>query len=141
MKNMTYEPVTVIEAVEGAWYQVTGLSIQVLRSLKGLITGKISPFKSIGGPIAIIKQTAHSAGEGVMSLIGIMIFLNITLAIMNLLPIPVLDGGHLTLFTVEQLRGRPLTMKSQAAVTNVGLAILLSLMVFAIGNDLVKAFL
>ncbi len=141
MKNMTYEPVTVIEAAEGAWYQVTGLSIQVLRSLKGLITGKISPFKSIGGPIAIIKQTAHSAGEGVMSLIGIMIFLNITLAIMNLLPIPVLDGGHLTLFTVEQLRGRPLTMKSQAAVTNVGLAILLSLMVFAIGNDLVKAFL
>lgn len=141
LKNVKYEPVTLTEAVVGAWNQVTGLSVQVLRSLKGLVTGMISPFKSIGGPIAIIKQTAHSAGEGAMSLIGFMIFLNVTLAIMNLLPIPILDGGHLTLFTIEQLRGRPLTMRSQAAVTNVGLAILLSLMAFALGNDLVKAFL
>jgi regulator of sigma E protease len=141
LDNFTYEPATLGESVLGAWTQVTGLSMQILRSLKGLITGQISARKSIGGPIAIIKQTASSAQQGWLALVGIMIFLNITLAIMNLLPIPVLDGGHLTLFTLEQLRGRPLTMKFQAAVTNVGLVILLSLMVFAIGNDLVRALL
>jgi regulator of sigma E protease len=141
MDHFTYEPATAAEAAIGAWQQVTGLSTQILRSLKGLITGQISARKSIGGPIAIIKQTASSAQKGWLALVGIMIFLNITLAIMNLLPIPVLDGGHLTLFTIEQLRGRPLTMKFQAAVTNVGLVILLSLMVFAIGNDLVRALL
>jgi regulator of sigma E protease len=141
LKNFTYEPASISQAATGAWLQVSGLSMQVLRSLKGLVTGQISARKSIGGPIEIIKQTANSAQQGSMALIGIMIFLNITLAIMNLLPIPVLDGGHLTLFTIEQLRGRPLTMKFQAAVTNVGLVILLSLMVFALGNDLVRALL
>jgi regulator of sigma E protease len=141
IKNFTYEPATFSEAARGSWAQVSGLSMQVLRSLKGLVTGKISARKSLGGPIEIIKQTANSAQQGSMALIGIMIFLNITLGIMNLLPIPVLDGGHLTLFTIEQLRGRPLTMKFQAAVTNVGLMILLSLMVFALGNDLVRALL
>jgi regulator of sigma E protease len=76
-----------------------------------------------------------------MAIVGIMIFLNVTLGVMNLLPIPVLDGGHLTLFTIERLRGKPLSMRVQAAATNVGLVLLLSLMVFAIGNDLVRAFL
>ena len=53
-------------------------------------------------------------------------------------PIPVLDGGHLTLFTIEQIRGRPLSMKVQMAVTNVGMMILLTLMAFAFGNDLFR---
>jgi regulator of sigma E protease len=141
MDNVTYTPVGIVEAAVSGGEQVVALSLQTLRVLRGLVTGLLSPTKTIGGPIEIIKQTAASANEGWMAVIGIMIFLNVTLGIMNLLPIPVLDGGHLTLFTVEQLRGRPLSMKLQAAVTNVGLVILLSLMVFAVGNDLVRALL
>jgi regulator of sigma E protease len=139
--NVAYKKVGPVAAATAAVDQVVALSMQTLRVLKGLFTGLLSPTKTIGGPIEIIKQTAASAHEGWMSVLGIMIFLNITLGIMNLLPIPVLDGGHLTLFTIEQLRGRPLSMKIQAAATNVGLVILLSLMVFAVGNDLVRALL
>jgi regulator of sigma E protease len=139
--NVSYHRAGPIAAATAAAEQVIGLSMQTLRVLKGLFTGLLSPTKTIGGPIEIIKQTAASANEGWMSVVGIMVFLNITLGVMNLLPIPVLDGGHLTLFTIEQLRGRPLSMRIQAAVMNVGLVILLSLMVFAIGNDLVRAFL
>lgn len=141
MGNVTYTKVGIGLAAGAAATQVVELSRQTLRVLQGLITGLLSPTKTIGGPIEIIKQTAASANEGWTAVISIMIFLNVTLGIMNLLPIPVLDGGHLTLFTIEQLRGRPLSMRVQAAVTNVGLVLLLSLMVFAIGNDLVRAFL
>ena len=141
MANVTYTNVGVGVAAAAAANQVIELSRQTLRVLQGLVTGLLSPTKTIGGPIEIIKQTAASANEGWMAVIGIMIFLNVTLGIMNLLPIPVLDGGHLTLFTIEQLRGKPLSMRVQAAVTNVGLVILLSLMVFAIGNDLARALL
>lgn len=141
MANVTYTQVGVGVAAVTAANQVVELSRQTLRVLQGLVTGLLSPTKTIGGPIEIIKQTAASANQGLMEVIGIMIFLNVTLGIMNLLPIPVLDGGHLTLFTIEQLRGKPLSMRVQAAVTNVGLVLLLSLMVFAIGNDLVRAFL
>ena len=65
-----------------------------------------------------------------------MIFLNVTLGVMNLLPIPVLDGGHLVLFTLEFLRGRPLSMRFQEYAMRVGMTLLLLLMVFAIGNDI-----
>jgi regulator of sigma E protease len=110
--------------------------MQTLRVLKALLTGLISPHKTIGGPIEIIKQTAASANEGWLAIISMMIFLNVTLGVMNLLPIPVLDGGHLTLFTVELLRGKPLSLRVQEYASRVGMTVLLCLMIFAIGNDL-----
>ena len=141
MANVTYTKIDAFSAASAAARQVYELSAQTLRVLRGLITGLLSPRKTIGGPIEIIKQTAASANEGWMAIVGIMIFLNVTLAVMNLLPIPVLDGGHLVFFTLEQLRGKPLSMRAQVAATNVGMVILLSLMVFAIGNDLARVFL
>lgn len=138
LKNLTYEKEGIVAAASAASSQVWGFSVQTLRVLKGLLTGLLSPTRTIGGPIEIIKQTAASADQGWMAIIGWMVFLNVTLGIMNLLPIPVLDGGHLTLFTIERLRGRPLSMKTQMAVTNVGMMILLTLMVFAFGNDLFR---
>jgi regulator of sigma E protease len=65
-----------------------------------------------------------------------MILLNVTLGVMNLLPIPVLDGGHLVLFTLEFMRGKPLSMRFQEYAMKVGMTVLLLLMVFAIGNDI-----
>jgi regulator of sigma E protease len=118
--------------------QVVNLSIRTLRVLKALVTGLISPTKTIGGPIEMIKQTAQSADEGLVAVISMMIFLNVSLGVFNLLPIPVLDGGHLTLFTLEKLKGGPLSLRFQQGVTQVGMALLLALMVFAIGNDLYR---
>jgi len=141
LANVTYTKADALSAAGAAAGQVYELSAQTVRVLKGLITGLLSPVKTIGGPIAIAKQISSSADEGWMSIVGIMIFLNVSLAVMNLLPIPVLDGGHLVFFTLEQLRGKPLSMRAQIAATNFGMVIILSLMVFAIGNDLVRVFL
>jgi regulator of sigma E protease len=135
-KNVEYETVGLLGAMNAGQRQVVGLSLQTLRVLKGLLTGLINPQKAIGGPIEIIKQTAASANEGWVAIISMMIFLNVTLGVMNLLPIPVLDGGHLVLFTLEFLRGRPLSMRFQEYAMRVGMTLLLLLMVFAIGNDI-----
>ncbi len=131
-----YEDVGFATAADAGFQQVVGLSLQTLRVLKGLLTGLINPQKAIGGPIEIIKQTAASANEGWLAIISMMIFLNVTLGVMNLLPIPVLDGGHLVLFTCELLRGKPLSMRFQEYAMKVGMTLLLLLMVFAIGNDI-----
>lgn len=136
--NVTYEPVSLLGAIGQGAQQVKGLSLQTLRVLRALLTGLISPRKSIGGPIEIIKQTAQSADEGIMAVISMMIFLNVSLGVFNLLPIPVLDGGHLTLFTIELIKGKPLSMRFQQAVTSVGMGLLLILMLFAIGNDIYR---
>ena len=109
--------------------------------LKALLTGILSPTKTLGGPLEIIKQTAASANEGILAVIGIMIFLNVSLGVMNLLPIPVLDGGHLTIFTIELLKGKPLSIRFQETVTQIGMVLLLTLMIFAFGNDLVRYIL
>ena len=119
-------------------FVIWDFSERTLRMLKALVTGRIAATKTIGGPIEIIKQTAVSAQSGFAGILAIMIFLNVTLGIMNLLPIPVLDGGHLMLFTIELLRGRPLSIKVQEAVMQLGMTVILFLMVFALGNDLVR---
>ena len=139
LTNVTYEPVGLIGALDAGQKQVVNLSLQTLRVVKALLTGLISPQKTIGGPIEIIKQTAASANEGWVAIISMMIFLNVTLGVMNLLPIPVLDGGHLTLFTLELLRGKPLSLRVQEYATRVGMTVLLFLMIFAIGNDIRRA--
>lgn len=138
--NVTYKPVSILEACHAGWLRVKILSLQTVRVVKALVTGLLAPQKAIGGPIEIIKQTAASADRGLMSIITMMIFLNVTLGVMNLLPIPVLDGGHLTLFTIELLRGKPLSLRFQEYATRVGMTLLLCLMVFAIGNDLRRVF-
>ena len=136
LKDVEYVDVGLLGAMNAGQKQVVGLSLQTLRVLKGLLTGLINPQKAIGGPIEIIKQTAASANEGWLAVISMMIFLNVTLGVMNLLPIPVLDGGHLVLFTLEFLRGKPLSMRFQENAMRVGMTLLLLLMVFAIGNDI-----
>ncbi len=136
--RITYTEASFGTAVVAGGTQVVNLSIRTLRVLKALVTGLLSPTKTIGGPIEMIKQTAQSADEGLVAVISMMIFLNVSLGVFNLLPIPVLDGGHLTLFTIEKLKGGPLSLRFQQGVTQVGMALLLALMVFAIGNDLYR---
>jgi regulator of sigma E protease len=136
--EVTYEQVALSRSMKEGLDRVVELSLQTLRVIKALLTGLLDPTKTIGGPIEIVKQTAANADD-LVAILSMMIFLNVTLGVMNLLPIPVLDGGHLTLFTLELLRGKPLSLRVQEAVMQVGMSIVLLLMVFAIGNDLVKA--
>ncbi len=112
--------------------------VSVLVFLKGMIFGQVSP-RQLGGPILIGQASGQFARAGFVALLSFMAFLSINLAILNLLPIPVLDGGHLVFLVLEGLRGgKPLPQNLRMRLTQVGLFFLLGLMAFAVINDLVR---
>jgi regulator of sigma E protease len=131
--------VGILDSLKFATLHVLFTCKLTLRSFGLLIKGAISP-KHIGGPITIIKEAAGSAEKGLEKLLVFMIFLSISLAILNLLPIPILDGGHLVFFLVEFLKGGPVSLRMQEFANQVGLLLLLALMFFAVGNDIVRLF-
>jgi regulator of sigma E protease len=115
------------------------VSGQVLEALKGLVTGKLS-LKELGGPIRIGQVSGEAARQGPGPLVGLMALLSINLAILNLLPIPVLDGGGLLLLAAEAIRRRPLSRELRIRLTNAGLLVVGAVMVFAITNDVIGLF-
>lgn len=134
---MDRTPVALTEAVRAGPLAVWGASVMTVRGLSGMLQGLISP-KHIAGPIFIFDQAAKSAKKGLEYLFDFMIFLSVSLAILNLLPIPILDGGHLMFFTIELLKGSPVSIRVQEFAHQVGMGALLLLMVFAVGNDLLR---
>lgn len=92
----------------------------------------------IGGAVAIAEMTAHAARSGLASLLGWVAGFSVMLGIMNLLPIPVLDGGHLMFYAIEGIRGRPLDERKQELSFKIGLAILATMMVAAIFSDVMR---
>lgn len=112
----------------------------VLFTLKGMVAGQIS-LREIGGPILIGQVSGQAAQAGLGPFLAIMAFVSINLAILNLLPIPVLDGGHLVFLVVEGLRGgRPLPLQLRIRLTQAGLIALMGLMVLVIANDVLRIF-
>lgn len=116
----------------------TQITINLVRSIpEHLFTKKVRD--SVGGPVAIVYTTHTAAKEGLHRVLSFMAALSISLGILNLFPIPILDGGHLVLYFIEWLRGgRRLTAKQQMAVQVVGLAILLSILVLVTANDITR---
>jgi len=108
-------------------------------TLKGIVVRDISP-REIGGPILIGQVSGQFARLGFDALISFMAFLSVNLAILNLLPIPVLDGGHLVLLFLEGIRGKPLPLALRIRLTQVGLFVLLGIMVWAVANDVLRVF-
>jgi regulator of sigma E protease len=106
-----------------------------LIGLKKLIQGKISR-DTIGGPILIAQMTGQQAAEGLHSIIQFLALLSINLGIINLFPIPILDGGHLLIFGIEAVIGRPLSVRIREVAQQVGLVIIITLMIYASYNDL-----
>lgn len=109
----------------------------VLLSVKKLILGEIST-KNLSGPITIAKVAGSSAESGLMSFIGFVALLSVFLAVFNLLPIPVLDGGHLFYYFIEVIKGKPVSDKVQILGYQVGLFLVISLSVLAIYNDIMR---
>ena len=106
-------------------------------SIKKMITGSI-PADSIGGPILIFQIYGEQTEQGFNELIRLTALLSINLGLLNLLPIPVLDGGHIFFFLIELLKGKPISERSRERAQQVGLFMLLSLMVFAFYNDIMR---
>ncbi|HUH12866.1 MAG TPA: RIP metalloprotease RseP [Longimicrobiales bacterium] len=102
-----------------------------------LFTGGVSA-RSVGGPILIGQLSGRFARAGVEAFLGFMALVSINLAIFNLLPIPVLDGGHLVFLAVEAVRGRALSLEQRMRFTQVGMALLLMLIVWVVANDVLR---
>lgn len=117
---------------EEAW----SASLMMLRFTKKLFTGEMAAKDALGGPITIVRagNEAYSGGRG-LGLLFYAALLSLNLGIFNLLPIPVLDGGHIPFLLVEWVRGKPVSERTQKLVSYAGLAVLLLLTVFAIGLD------
>ncbi|HIJ84510.1 MAG: site-2 protease, Metallo peptidase, MEROPS family M50B [Magnetococcales bacterium] len=110
-----------------------------LTSIWKLIT-RVVPADQIGGPLMIAEMAGKTAQQGATSLLFFMALISVNLGILNLLPVPILDGGHLFFFTVEAIKGGPVTDAVQSAANRVGLALLVLLMVWALKNDLTRLF-
>lgn len=108
-------------------------------SLYKILTGAISS-KNLGGPILIAQMSAKAAKSGYINLMIFMGFISVTLGVMNLLPVPVLDGGHMLFLAAEGVLRRPLSLRVRELSMQVGFVILLTIMVFAFYNDLMRLF-
>ncbi|HXW60604.1 MAG TPA: RIP metalloprotease RseP [Myxococcota bacterium] len=128
-----------LEALKRACDQTYAIAVITLKSLWMLITGGVS-VSQVGGPIMIFDVAQQAAHKGLHYYIFIMCLLSVNLGLLNLLPIPALDGGHLLLFGVEAVQRRPLTPRTRAIATQIGIALLLVLMGIAIFNDLYRLF-
>jgi regulator of sigma E protease len=106
----------------------------------GKIFQRVVPADTLGGPLMIVQMAGEQAKMGFMNLVFLVAFLSIMLGVFNILPIPVLDGGHLFFFLIEALRGRPLSMKKREIIQQVGLLILISIFLFATFNDVMRIF-
>jgi len=108
-----------------------------LDSIWKMIEGVIS-VKNLSGPITIAKVASASASSGLESYISFLAYLSIMLGVLNLLPIPVLDGGHLLYYFVELVTGKPVNERIQLVGLKIGLVLLLSLMFVALFNDIMR---
>jgi regulator of sigma E protease len=126
-------------AATRAAYQTYNLSKITLLGIVKLIQGTISP-KNIGGPILILQAAGKQAKEGASSLIYFVGLISINLGVVNLLPIPILDGGHILFHLIEMVTRRRLSTRAMDMAQKVGLVILILIMVFAFYNDLDRIF-
>ncbi len=106
-------------------------------TLAKMVTGDVS-VATLGGPILIGKLAGESLSRGLISFLTMMAMLSVGLGVLNLLPVPVLDGGHLFLLGIESIRGKPLTIRQMEIVQQVGLSLILLLMVIVMRNDLAR---
>ena len=129
------EPLSLGQAIVEGGRATVRASTQILRTVRGLFSGRISG-RSVGGPILIGQLAGESARLGLDTFLGFMALISINLAILNMLPIPVLDGGQFVFLLAEAVIRRPLPMKLRERLTTVGLVLIIMLMGLAFTNDI-----
>jgi regulator of sigma E protease len=134
-RRIEWERVGLASAIGMAGQQTWDMSVVVLNGLKLMLQGRV-PLKELGGPIAIARAAGQQARAGARYFLTMLAFLSVNLAVLNLLPIPALDGGHLAFFAVEGLLRRPLQARHREIAQQVGLLLLITLMVFVFYNDI-----
>ena len=134
-----YESKTIPEAVALSIDYTKEITVYMLESIAQLFE-KPEQTENLAGPIGIVQMSGQVAENGFIPLLKFAALLSINLGIVNLLPVPVLDGGHFVNLFIEAVRGKPLGSKAVAYTQRIGLALLVMLMLFATKNDLVRIF-
>lgn len=135
-KTVRYTPV---QAADKAVTQMADLSLMTLKFMGKMLTGQIG-VENLSGPITIAKVAHQSFGINWQAVLSFMAVVSLSLAVLNLLPIPVLDGGHIVLYAYEAVFGKPMPERVQAIGMNIGLVLLGGFMILAIGNDISRLF-
>jgi regulator of sigma E protease len=133
------EPLNLGQAAVEGWHATVGASTQIVRTVRGLFSGRISK-REVGGPILIGQLAGESARMGLDAFLGFMALISINLAVLNLLPVPVLDGGQFLFLMAEAVVRRPLPLKLRERLTMVGLVLIVLLMGLAFSNDIRRLF-
>jgi regulator of sigma E protease len=135
-RTVNYGPIEAVgQGVLQSWHVVTG----TFDYLSNVVTGRMKA-DQIGGPIRVAKVSGQMATLGIPFLLNIAAILSVSIGLLNLMPVPVLDGGHLMFYAVEALRGRPVGPAAQDVAYRIGFAMVLMLMVFATWNDISMFF-
>jgi len=127
----------VLGALGVGWRETNQKVDQILVFLKRLVIGRASP-RQLGGPITIAQVSGQAARGGINVLLGFMALMSINLAVLNLLPIPVLDGGQMVFLVAEGIRRKPLSVQVRLRLTQAGLVLIVGLMLFVFGNELLR---
>ncbi|SFM60135.1 RIP metalloprotease RseP [Nitrosomonas communis] len=132
--NVSYPAGTaLLKALDKTWET----TFFTLRMLGKMVMGEVS-WKNMSGPITIADYAGQSAKMGIIAYLGFLALISVSLGVLNLLPIPVLDGGHLMYYMIEIFKGAPLSEKTVAIGQQIGMVMLFTLMVFAIYNDIYR---
>ncbi len=126
-----------------AWFatreQVMGSVTQIVQTVGGMFTGQVSA-RQLSGPVSIFVVAGEQARAGFEQFLRLMVVLSLNLALLNLLPIPVLDGGHIMMALGEMIMRRPVPDKVQRGLQAFGVLLVVGLMLFAFGNDMIRVF-
>ena len=112
---------------------------RIYMTIQGFVSKKLST-KALGGPVLIAQASYESAKSGIGKLMYFMAIISINLAVINILPVPVLDGGHLLFLGIEKIKGSPISEKTMAIANYIGFALIISLMIYATKNDIMRLF-
>ena len=128
------------QAVAWGWSRMVRETTNVFRTIGALVTGQLSFNKNIAGPVTLIDASRQFAEDSALRLVWFLAYVSVMLAVLNILPIPVLDGGHLMFILIEKIRGRPLKDETIYNMQKIGFFLLLILMFFAFKNDFMRLF-
>ena len=128
---------TLFEALPEGIKEIVTVSGLLLQNIGQIITGKTAFSKSVGGPIRIAQMASQSAEIGLLAYFRFMALLSISLAIINILPVPALDGGHILLLSIEGATRREIPVGVKLGIQKVGVFLLLAFMAFVVYNDIV----
>jgi len=134
--EVDYESYGFFESFYYGWVDIVGITKLTFRMLGKVIGGELEFGKAFGGPVKIAQFAARSADTGIVSFLYFLAMLSLSLAIINILPFPVLDGGHLIIILIEGITKKEIPVKVKVAIQNTGFVLLLLLMAFIIYNDI-----